>query len=74
MIRPDPIGNGADVQRSARIKRNQLRRRNDVDDRIDGAHLMKRDRVHLDAMHFCFRFSEKVEDGERMLLHVVVEA
>ena len=70
---------GPDRQRRRRPaiganQRNQLRRGDDVDDRIDGAHLVKRDRVHRDAMHFRLRLSEKVEDRKRMLLHVVIEA
>ena len=39
-----------------------------------GAHFMKRDRVNLDAMHFGFRLSQKLEDRERMLLHIGVKA
>ena len=54
-------------------QRNQLRRGNDVDDRIDRAHFMKRDRVHLEAMHFCLRFGEQIEDRKRMLLYVGIE-
>jgi hypothetical protein len=54
-------------------QRNQLRRRDDVGDRIDGTHFMKRDGVHFDAMHFCLRFGEQIEDRKRVLLDVGIE-
>ena len=34
---------------------------------------MKRNHVRLDAMHFCFRLGEQIEDRERMLFYVATE-
>src|SRR6185437_10302742 len=54
-------------------ERDQLRRRDNIDNRIDGPDLVEGHRVRFDAMHLGFGLSEKLEDGDRMRLHVRAE-
>ena len=77
MRRTDPPGSYRQRRRGPEIgadERDQLRRRDDIDNEIDRAHLMKGNRVNLDAMHLGFRLGQKLENRGRMSLDVSVEA
>ena len=77
MCRIDPPGTYWQWRRRPAIgadQGDQLCCRDDIDDRIDRANLVKCDRVHVEAVHFGFRLSQKLEDRDRMLLHIGVEA
>jgi hypothetical protein len=69
----DPPGTDWQRRRRPAISANQgyeLCGCDDVYDGVDCAHFVKRNGVHLDAMHLGFGFGEKLEDRERVLLHI----
>ena len=73
----DPPGTDWQWRRRPAIgadQRDQLRGRDDIDDGIDRAYLVKCNQVRLDTMHFGFRLSQKFENRHRMLLHISIEA
>ena len=71
--RPEPSGSGADDHAVAPARHEDLRRRHDVDDRIDRADLVERHLVRLDAVHLRFRLGQQAEDRHRMRLDGRIE-
>ena len=55
-------------------QRDQLRGRDNIDDRVDGADFVKRHRVLRDPMHLGFGAREQREDRDCMFLHLRIEA
>ena len=76
MRRPDPAGAERQRRRGPALdveQRDQLRRRHDVDDGIDGADLVERHRVDRHAVDLALRLGEAREDRDRLRLDPGVE-